>query len=276
MEGVEDRAAEIREPFPGGLLIANPRFSSVYSLNFVRLDPDEPPASASEAAEIAHERQGKYSLGHRRVLVNDDALGASLAPGFREAGWLADRLIVMALKRAPVDAPSDVLAQEYSEPEIAEARRRYYGWPTKWRDSNLSKTVVHQLVAAREVTARAIHVRNYAAASQGELASFCDLYSDGTIAQIEDVGTTEPFRKRGLARVVVRKAIDVALSEDHEIIFLVADAVDWPKDFYSRLGFDTLGDIYEFTLLPDRLGQPSPARPSPPRDGPFSSEDVTL
>jgi predicted GNAT family N-acyltransferase len=265
MEGVEDRAADVREPFPGGVVIANPRFSSVYSLNFVRIDPKRPPASAAEAAAIAERYQAPFGLGHRRILVNDGALGESLVAGFKEEGWLADRLIVMALRDdIPASSrPGALDAQEYAESEIAEARRRYYGWPTRWTDSNLSSAVVHQLVAAREVTAGAVHVRNYAAALDGELAAFCDLYSDGTIAQIEDVGTIEPFRKRGLSTAVVRKAMEVAVGEKHELVFLVADADDWPKDFYSRLGFVEIGSIYEFTLLPDKPGQAANGPPQP-------------
>ncbi|MEA2499487.1 MAG: hypothetical protein QOH26_1892 [Actinomycetota bacterium] len=251
MEGVEERAAEIVERRPAGIAVTHSEFPDVYSLNFFRADPSRAPRSARELAGIAEEIQSVHGLRHRRVLVNDGSLGAALVPGFQELGWAIDRLVVMAL-RQPVLAPSAAPAVELAEERIAEARRRYYAWRTGPGSAGLTEKVVDQLIRARTVTAaKAVKVRNYAALADGQIASFCDLYSDGTVAQIEDVGTIEPFRKRGLSRAVVQKAVEVSLAEGHQLIFLVADAEDWPKDFYLRLGFEPLGDIYEFTLLPD-------------------------
>ena len=31
-----------------------------------------------------------------------------------------------------------------------------------------------------------------------------------------------------------------------ELVFLVADDEDWPKELYRKLGFDDLGRVYEF------------------------------
>ncbi|TDD22994.1 hypothetical protein [Nonomuraea diastatica] len=31
-----------------------------------------------------------------------------------------------------------------------------------------------------------------------------------------------------------------------ELVFLVADAADWPEDFYGRLGFEPLGSAHAF------------------------------
>ena len=55
------------------------------------------------------------------------------------------------------------------------------------------------------------------------------LYSDGVVAQIEDVATLRDFRRRGLARATVSAAIDAALEMGHELIFIVADDDDWPQ-----------------------------------------------
>ncbi|MEA2460664.1 MAG: hypothetical protein QOH90_841 [Actinomycetota bacterium] len=250
MEGVENRGAEILDRVPLGVAITNLRFPDVYSLNFLRVEPPDVHATADDLIAAAHAAQSAYGLRHRRVLVNHGPAGARLVAGFRERGWLSDRLVVMALHR-PLPPANDLPhVREYGEDEIAEGRRDYYGWqPAPPR--GLKKEVVEQLVAARTVTAQAVRVRNFAAESDGRPVSFCDLYSDGTIAQIEDVGTLEPQRKRGLSSAVVRRAIETAVTEGHQLIFLVADADDWPKDFYARLGFDAIGDIYEFTLLPD-------------------------
>jgi GNAT superfamily N-acetyltransferase len=252
IEDIENRAAEKMERVPEAVAITHPRFPAVYSLNFVRVDPSNPPRDARAIAELADRLQAPHGLTHRRVLINDEDLGDRMAPGFRELGWLVDRLVVMALhsETRPVDNDADV--REFSEREVSEARRRYYGWRSYSGGVGLTNEVVDQLVNARVVTAERVGVRNYAAIAEGEIVSFSDLYSDGSTAQIEDVGTIEPYRKRGLSRAVVQRAVDVARAEGHDLIFLVADEEDWPKDFYARLGFDPIGAIYEFTLLPDR------------------------
>ena len=251
LEGVEERAAGRVEPHPAGLAVGHDLFPDVYSLNFFRADPAHAPGSAEELAHITDELQRPRNLKHRRVLVNDSALGASLVPGFRDLGWVVDRLVVMGLRRFDPGV-SEVEVLELPEERITDARRLYYAWRSEPGSTGLTDAVVDQLIQARKETASAVHVRNYAAVADDQIAAFCDLYSDGTTAQIEDVGTIQPFRRRGLGRAVVQAAIRVALEEGHDSIFLVADAEDWPKELYVRLGFEALGDIYEFTLLPDR------------------------
>ncbi|MBW3653499.1 MAG: GNAT family N-acetyltransferase, partial [Actinobacteria bacterium] len=67
--------------------------------------------------------------------------------------------------------------------------------------------------------------------------SVCELYSDGITAQIEDVSTLTKHRSQGLATATVLRALHEARAWGHEMIFLVADADDWPKELYTKLGF---------------------------------------
>ena len=46
----------------------------------------------------------------------------------------------------------------------------------------------------------------FAARVDGVIATYCELYSDGGVGQIEAVGTLDEFRNRGLARGAVRLA----------------------------------------------------------------------
>ena len=77
----------------------------------------------------------------------------------------------------------------------------------------------------------------------GEIAGWAELYSDGRTAQIEDVGTFERFRNRGVARAVVLRGIDIARAEGHDFFFLIADYDDWPKELYTKLGFEPIGEV---------------------------------
>jgi len=85
---------------------------------------------------------------------------------------------------------------------------------------------------------------------EGTPAAYATLYSDGTVAQVEDVSTQPRARGHGLARAVVQHAIDLARAEGHELIFLVADADDWPRELYARLGFDPVGHCWALVRPP--------------------------
>jgi ribosomal protein S18 acetylase RimI-like enzyme len=93
-----------------------------------------------------------------------------------------------------------------------------------------------------------IDTRFFAARVGGDVAAYCELYSDGSTAQIENVLTLERFRNRGLARAVVSKALGEARAAGHDLVFLIADRDDWPKELYWKLGFDVVGRIWEFLL----------------------------
>ena len=67
------------------------------------------------------------------------------------------------------------------------------------------------------------------------------LYSDGTVAQVEDVYTVPEERSRGYARRLVTKAAEVARADGHELVFIVADADDWPQRLYRQIGFEPIG-----------------------------------
>jgi ribosomal protein S18 acetylase RimI-like enzyme len=56
-------------------------------------------------------------------------------------------------------------------------------------------------------------------------------------------------RNRGLARAVVLTAAERARNEGADLVFLRADAADWPQRFYERLGFAVAGrpDVFRLT-----------------------------
>jgi ribosomal protein S18 acetylase RimI-like enzyme len=107
--------------------------------------------------------------------------------------------------------------------------------------------VVRQLVAGKRVVGEAIETRFFTARVDGEIASYCDLYSDGHTGQIEAVMTLEPYRNRGLARAVVLRALAASRESGNDLTFLLAMRDDWPQGLYRKLGFEEIGRVYEFT-----------------------------
>jgi GNAT superfamily N-acetyltransferase len=189
---------------------------------------------------------------HRRAFVERVGTGERLAPKLRPRGWLVERDLYMALRRPRDRAPEAGVAREvdaatHRAAEAATIREEPYG-----RD----EAVVQQLVEMRTALAEAVPVaRFFVGASDGVDAAVTTLYSDGVVAQVEDVATLRDYRRRGLARAAVSAAIDAAVEMAHRLVFIVADEEDWPKDLYARLGFDPVGRAWSFT-------RPGPEHPA--------------
>lgn len=209
----------------------------VYWLNLLSVNPGVR-ATAGELAAEADRVQGPAGLHHRNVAIYDD-VGHAVEDGFRELGWKVERLMIMAHTRPAEPGGGTVVEVSPEELEpvwAAGIRETPYG-----RDED----VVRQLVAAQHRRRRGVAVRYFAACVAGEIASYCELFSDGRTAQVESVMTLERFRGRGLAKAIVSRAVAEARRADHSLVFLEADDEDWPKELYRRLGFEPLGHCWD-------------------------------
>jgi len=189
-------------------------------------------------------------LPHRRAFVEDPEVGERIAPRLRDVGWLVERDVFMVARRER-DRPAQAgLAREVDEATIraVEAQtiaEQPYGEPA----------VIEQLLASRAAFGRAGRARYFVAATDGVDGCHTTLYSDGVVAQIEDVGTLKSLRRRGLARAACSAALDAAVATGHDLVFIVADDEDWPKELYGKLGFDVVGRPWAFT-------RPGPEHPA--------------
>jgi GNAT superfamily N-acetyltransferase len=234
-EALRERAADEVVPFAFGSAVITGSLPQVWDLNLLRVERRGPTvaALAAEAERI----QGEARLSHRRVAALDETLG----DGFRELGWERDRFLFMAYRGASEragKAPVEQVEHEALLP-IREAMVRERPWAE-------DKETVRQILAAQARVAETGRARHFAVVMDGEIVSAADLFSDGRTAQVEDVVTHPDHRGRGYASAVVLHAVAVALSEGHDFVFLVADAQDWPKDLYARLGFEPVGVKWTF------------------------------
>jgi ribosomal protein S18 acetylase RimI-like enzyme len=180
-------------------------------------------------------------LERRLIFVPDPELGDALAPWFKHQGWRIDRHLVMAqLREAERDADLSRV-REVSEPELREARRRVLA-DEPWANPE----VLEQIFGAKALIGERVRTRFFAVELDGEVVSYADLYLDGAEAQVEDVGTVPEHRNAGHASAVVLGAIAEARRAGAEFVCLVADAHDWPKELYRRLGFDEVGHYTKF------------------------------
>ena len=224
------------EPLPWGEAVLTPSLPRVYDGSFVVVE------SAVAAPEVAKETDrvlGSAGLGHRRVNVADERIAARLTPVFDDLGWEAQGLLVMALRATPEPEPVGGL-EEVDPAELEELRAeaiRSYPWG--------SADVVEQLLERDRRRAERMTVRAFAVRADGRLVSQALLFRDGSdVAQVENVETLEAYRGRGYAKATVTGAIHAA--GDAGLVFLVADAEDWPQQLYRRLGFEAVGQEAQF------------------------------
>lgn len=243
MRTVDVRAAEQVIPFRWGRALISPRLDRVHDLNYLivdRFDGAQVGALAAEANRI----QGAAGIAHRRLNVDDQVAADRLAPAFTAAGYKAERFVIMAYRRPPRRQVDTSGVREVDWTQMRPARElelRQQPWAA-------APGLVAQILAKHELTASRISTRYFGAIVDGGVVSSCELRTEGDTAQIETVETLEAYRRRGLARAVVSSALEAA--RDHDFVFLVADANDWPQEFYRRLGFEPVGIESRFLRLP--------------------------
>jgi GNAT superfamily N-acetyltransferase len=230
-----------------GMVVLHDDLRDVYHLNSIVLDAPLPPGLDAEGIIDLAERWLAH-LRHRHVVLDDAAAADRVAPTFMRAGWSIQRTLFMALA-ADADRPAHPrLAREVDRATLRDLEVRLAGEdPPFGADASFAE----RLVRAMDVLRDATRTRCLAAGENGALASACTLFIEhdhGGTALLDNVGTLRAHRHRGLARAVVTAAIELAQAEGCEPIVIPADADDWPKELYTRLGFVPLGVQVAFTL----------------------------
>jgi ribosomal protein S18 acetylase RimI-like enzyme len=221
-------------PFLWGTALFHDDFPRVWDLNLLEVEGDAADADAESLAAEAERLHAEAGHEHRKIALGNE--GERLAPGFRKLGWSLERHLVMAHRRAADGAADTRAVSEVDWELLAPARERSIRSEPWGREDE----VVRQLLEAERRLDEVTAVRRFAVLADGRVASYCYLFSDGRTAQIETVGTLEEHRNHGYARAIVSRALEEARG-GHELVFLVADADDWPKELYAKLGFDAVG-----------------------------------
>jgi GNAT superfamily N-acetyltransferase len=242
---LELRCSTETEPTAFGTAFLNLDFPLRYDSNFVWVEPPLRDVDAEALAADADRVLGEHGLAHRKLYVDDDLHGGRLAAAFLDLGWSAERLLIMAQVREP-EARQPV---RVSELDFAEARP-FLELVLRRQPYADSEEAVRQLTDIRGVYEREAGGRFFVADVDGQPASVCELYVLGDVAQVEDVNTIEEFRGRGLGSAVVLAAAAAARARGCDIVFLIADDADWPKELYSRLGFDPVSRFWSFVRTP--------------------------
>jgi ribosomal protein S18 acetylase RimI-like enzyme len=198
-------------------------------------------------SEVAAEADRLFSDSkHRTLFVESDEEGTRLAAGLAELDYETDRLVYQALRRDPDREPpphevSEVGFEQIRDVNVHANLRGHAG---------MTRDVAEMLADfSRELVDR-VGARFFATSIDGRVVGYCELYVHDGMAQIEDVNTRTGFEGRGVARAFLTAAIGAARDAGAELIFLVADDADWPKQLYAKLGFDEVGHFREFIKPP--------------------------
>lgn len=223
---------------PLGVGVLTPEIPRRHDSNYVLIERAK---DAAEAIAEADRILGGAGRDHRVILTFDEALGRRLVPEFDALGWRVQRHIFMVQHReAEKDADLSIVL-EVDQARLRPGRTRMilsYPWG--------SPALAEQLLDAKLLLAERAETRFFGVEVEGEIVSWTDLYLAQGIGQVEDVATVEAQRGKGYASAVVLRAVAEARRSGADLIFLVADDEDWPKELYGRLGFDMVGRHYKF------------------------------
>jgi ribosomal protein S18 acetylase RimI-like enzyme len=230
LELVADRV----EPIADGWVVRMPSLPMVWNANHVRISR---PATFSEAVALADRHLA--DLPYRQLMIEEEETGRRLERTFAERGWEVDREVVMALVAEPDREADERIVVEADEDAVMGLIRRWIGEDEsiELTPDGLDQVVEFTRRQARSRNARLLGVRG----EHGTLAAIAMVFSDGVVAQVEDVYTVPEERRRGHARALVTRAARIAREQRHELAFIVADADDWPQRLYRRVGFEPVG-----------------------------------
>ncbi len=240
---LEDATSSRTVPWRFGTALYHDDFPNRWDSNFLRVERPVGTATASELAAEAD--RALEAFRHRELVFDDDAEGARVATGLAGLGYDADRLVYLALRREPDRDPPPLQVAEVDfgtvRPLIVQTNLVAHGGTP--RESS------EMLADFRQVLIDRVGARFFATTVDGAVVGCCELYVHDGIAQIESVDTLEAYRNRGVARAFLGAAIGAA-RDAADLVFLIADAADWPQQLYGKLGFDPVGMFRQFTKPP--------------------------
>jgi GNAT superfamily N-acetyltransferase len=214
---------------PFGLVYRTPSLPNVWSLNEVEVVAPGTPVEDALAALPDVPRPAVYVRSEDDL----DRFAAALE------GWTATRELFMVLADPP-PAPADGAVRDATRDEIRALQRQ-------WLREDYAEQGEDAIAEIMVYMDRQWDVRTTRAWVTPDASAMTLLWSDGSIAQVEDVYTRPDARNRGHARALVSHAARVAREGGHEIVFLIADADGTPKQLYERLGFVPSGRAAQFT-----------------------------
>jgi GNAT superfamily N-acetyltransferase len=241
-----------------GQAFLSPDLDRCYDRNVLWAAGDADGLSAAELDGHADRLLGGHDLPHRRLLLEPPA-EARLHDGLVGRGYDASRHVFQlhAGRAATPDAVPGVAVVEVSIDAVLAANDRYLQTDRDTPYGRDARTRRHLLEHHRTYGPTGAQERRFAVCDGDDVVAWARLWTRGAEAQVEDVICLADHRGRGYGRATVAAATRAALAQDPELLFIVADADDWPRTLYERLGFvptGALGVYLRFARFPQTSG----------------------
>jgi GNAT superfamily N-acetyltransferase len=246
------RAETVTPLADGAWFVRTPRWPDSFATNavVVRRDP-----GGERLVAWADEHLGGAGLAHRYVSAYCDLTEATRRI-LLTAGYELTHLVEMALP-LPTALSTDGARAESTD--LGESGRLHTVlWTDEWMPG-IDDESVRQLVERRHDAGAGETltwvVRDPAAAHRvsGDLVASTDLCLRGWTGEIDAVATLSAFRGKGYAAALMSAAIGAATARGCTHVVLSALVDDWPRAWYSRLGFAEVGTAWEALRRDDGL-----------------------
>lgn len=247
-----------------GSAYLSPEIERTYDRNLLWIAGDGDGLSATAIDAHAERLLGGAGLAHRRLLV-EPAADARLRDGLKRLGYDAGTHLfqIYASGGTPPPGPvPGVEVEEASVDDVLTAAEDYLKTDPDTPYGRDPRTRRHLLEHYRGYGPAGAAERRFVVREEaygGRVVAWARLWvrEDGDEAQVEDVVVLAPWRGRGYGRAVVAAATRAALEASPSLVFIVADADDWPQRLYERLGYASAGGLgvyLRFARLPQATG----------------------
>ena len=221
---VQRVACDVFEPWPHGTVVRATRYPDYWDFNVVRVEED-PGMSAQELAAFADEALD--GLRHRRIDFEFAAAAERLRPGFKELGWLTERLVWMRHEAPPPPGPQ-IAVEEVPYEAVHDLRLAWHY--EEFPDVDFGDLLSQARDLAAQFNAQILAVRE-----GGTPVAFTEVDRVGRSAEVAQVYVSPDYRGGGFGTALTRAAIDAASDADET--WIIADDEGRPKELYARLGF---------------------------------------
>jgi GNAT superfamily N-acetyltransferase len=231
------RANEEIVEYPWGRAFLSPTLPLAWDANWVLIER----SGMTPAEVVAAADEALAGYGHRAIAIRDEAEGERLLPEIAALpGWEPERNLYMLLGEEGRKSVGPARETPLSGCEVLR-RELIHGEFSP--DLDKLEETADQLLEMGRRTGEAGGDRWFVAPPEDPAAACC-LLSSGEIGQVEDVGTLAAARGQGLAQAVIQAAIAASREAGHRQTFIVADADDWPRLLYEKLGFEVCGVLH--------------------------------
>ena len=225
------RAASSAIGAPLGEAFLTPSLPRAYVLNSCTSDAEV------DADQLVAALDELYAASrHRRACVERATPASASRTGCARRGWLVERDVYMALRGAarPRRRPGP-------RPRGRRDRRPGGRGATDAREEPYGARRGRRAAARRDARGLRAAAPTRASSSAGRRRRRRGDRRCTPTARPRRSRTSRRCGRSAAAGSRARRstaAIDAALDDGHELVFIVADDDDWPKDLYARLGFD--------------------------------------